>query len=684
MAAPDSSGRDGGPRPPADMPADMPADILPRFVTPQWLRERYNLTKQDIRRLSKLLAGNYEEWPDEGTELDDEAFFENIHMIARRLPYFFLELSRMIECVVQDRKYSIGSLSRYLKGRYNEKFLRKCMLHNAMGGDDFLEMGRELGLLDASAPDTDGRENLARIANALIIDSDGARRDELAWLFNFLCLAGGAWRHEPGLDPLVRLWIEQADCRPNLWEAEHLVDRLMTARSPGEVGRLADEGARLADSLEKAVNDQMAGFKAELDGCRTMEDVHDVMAPGGRLYRTAGGIVSLRQHIDCARAATLTAELRASLGRLGERVSGDGTDERRRPVAERLGRMCPHDDSPAAFPEASEEACRECVRALEGIVDRAGDGVGAERAAAEAFGREPSQENRERLEAAMAASREPFPVDEAMERLDSLDGELDSLRERFGSWRDMKDEFMEEFEELWSVPDDGSHDLEDERRKHLQARDELARVQAELESAHATHRSEVARLKDEMSRLKAENQRLAGRLEGQGAPGPGGPAAGAGPKPVPDRPTYDGLPGWVTENFGERVVLLPRACQSLKKAKFEDVGLVYRAVGLLGTDYWDMRTRSAGEDGFRKRYEESLQALRLEDTPSTTATGTGLARDSFHFEWGERKLMLNRHLKNRGPGHDPKRCFRLYYTWDEDSQAVLVGHLPGHMKTSLS
>lgn len=30
---------------------------------------------------------------------------------------------------------------------------------------------------------------------------------------------------------------------------------------------------------------------------------------------------------------------------------------------------------------------------------------------------------------------------------------------------------------------------------------------------------------------------------------------------------------------------------------------------------------------------------------------------------------------------DPRLCFRLYFAWDEASRQVVMGHLPGHMKT---
>lgn len=60
---------------------------------------------------------------------------------------------------------------------------------------------------------------------------------------------------------------------------------------------------------------------------------------------------------------------------------------------------------------------------------------------------------------------------------------------------------------------------------------------------------------------------------------------------------------------------------------------------------------------------------------------TGKARDDFPVEWNGRRLMLDRHLKTAAKTRHPGYCFRLYFAWDDRDRQVVIGRLPGHMKT---
>ena len=57
--------------------------------------------------------------------------------------------------------------------------------------------------------------------------------------------------------------------------------------------------------------------------------------------------------------------------------------------------------------------------------------------------------------------------------------------------------------------------------------------------------------------------------------------------------------------------------------------------------------------------------------------------DAFVVAWGPKgeKRVLAWHLKNGGNTRDPERCLRIYYFWDDETQQVVVGSLPGHLKT---
>ena len=39
------------------------------------------------------------------------------------------------------------------------------------------------------------------------------------------------------------------------------------------------------------------------------------------------------------------------------------------------------------------------------------------------------------------------------------------------------------------------------------------------------------------------------------------------------------------------------------------------------------------------------------------------------------------HLKNGGNVRDPKRCLRIYYFWEPDTQRTVIDHLPAHRRT---
>ena len=61
--------------------------------------------------------------------------------------------------------------------------------------------------------------------------------------------------------------------------------------------------------------------------------------------------------------------------------------------------------------------------------------------------------------------------------------------------------------------------------------------------------------------------------------------------PLPEEVSYDCLPDWAAQHFNGRVTLDPRALRALEDAQFDDIELAYRSVELLGTRYWQMRTR---------------------------------------------------------------------------------------------
>ncbi len=146
---------------------------------------------------------------------------------------------------------------------------------------------------------------------------------------------------------------------------------------------------------------------------------------------------------------------------------------------------------------------------------------------------------------------------------------------------------------------------------------------------------------------------------------------------VPPLRSFAELEDWASRHLAGRVVLLPRAIREAKDALFQDVPLVGRALLYLAGPYRTMRIE--GGEARRREHDETLANLGLENS----AVGGDLSNhpERFRVAWRGAKRSLDMHVKNRGNTRDPQRCLRIYYFWDEPEQLVVVGSLPGHIRT---
>ena len=59
----------------------------------------------------------------------------------------------------------------------------------------------------------------------------------------------------------------------------------------------------------------------------------------------------------------------------------------------------------------------------------------------------------------------------------------------------------------------------------------------------------------------------------------------------------------------------------------------------------------------------------------------------FDWDWPRRcdrmavEDLMTLDFLNEAATRDPRYCFRLYFAWDDADRQVVIGHLPGHMKT---
>ncbi|PZN12536.1 MAG: hypothetical protein DIU63_15940, partial [Proteobacteria bacterium] len=104
-----------------------------------------------------------------------------------------------------------------------------------------------------------------------------------------------------------------------------------------------------------------------------------------------------------------------------------------------------------------------------------------------------------------------------------------------------------------------------------------------------------------------------------------------------------------------------------KSADFDDPQTAARCLLWLANEYRDSRMNGAAGD-LRKPIADGIHNERC-------------GADSFDFAWNGRQVPVEWHIKNGGNTRDPRRCLRIYYFWDEETQVVVIATMPAHVRT---
>jgi len=214
----------------------------------------------------------------------------------------------------------------------------------------------------------------------------------------------------------------------------------------------------------------------------------------------------------------------------------------------------------------------------------------------------------------------------------------------------------------------------DELREALQARiDEAEESAAEMAALAEGYENEAKYHRNRAHVLASSLEVLRSAMK---AP-VDGPDEGV---PIPH--DYEAMPRWVEKHLAGRVEFLPRARNALKKARYKDVELVYRALLLLATEYRDMRYGLTRINDF----EEHCRELGLEYRRAIGEKSAGKQGDEYYVSYppgtSDRRL-LDMHLA-KGVSRDEREILRIYFFWDEESSQVVVGWLPSHLDTQCS
>ncbi len=151
--------------------------------------------------------------------------------------------------------------------------------------------------------------------------------------------------------------------------------------------------------------------------------------------------------------------------------------------------------------------------------------------------------------------------------------------------------------------------------------------------------------------------------------------------PIPDN--YDDLPEWVNSQLAGRLELHSRAQRGLKRANYEDVGLVYKGLLLLANEY---RDQCLGREGAKGRFERLLGEYGLRLDKSISQERVGQQGDEYLVRYPTSsgpKRFLEWHLR-KGSNKDTRYTLGIYFFWDDDTQQVIVGWLPSHLDNRMT
>lgn len=127
---------------------------------------------------------------------------------------------------------------------------------------------------------------------------------------------------------------------------------------------------------------------------------------------------------------------------------------------------------------------------------------------------------------------------------------------------------------------------------------------------------------------------------------------------------------WLDQTYPDRVLLTPSARRMLKSPEYENVELVARSIAWLATEHHETRVNGGGP----------LRDVTVENGIINASCGG----DTYPTDWKGRRYDVDWHIKTNGNSRDPKRCLRIYYFWETDTQQTIIDHMPSHRRTGMS
>ncbi|WP_304282187.1 hypothetical protein [Caulobacter segnis] len=194
-----------------------------------------------------------------------------------------------------------------------------------------------------------------------------------------------------------------------------------------------------------------------------------------------------------------------------------------------------------------------------------------------------------------------------------------------------------------------------------------------LEDADETERRaerEVSELKWELGRARAQNESLRAALS-------------SGIELKRDiLSSADHFDEWSKANLSTNVWIAPKAIREFhKNCQFENLDLISSVLFLLDDVYVPMRV--SGDSNLFSTYRSKLADLGCSDQPCFSNRGDIKRYPEYSVMYHSVRFWCEDHIKFGG-GTDPRRMFRIYYSWNEVDGVLIIGSLPNHLDNKLT
>jgi len=144
---------------------------------------------------------------------------------------------------------------------------------------------------------------------------------------------------------------------------------------------------------------------------------------------------------------------------------------------------------------------------------------------------------------------------------------------------------------------------------------------------------------------------------------------------------WDEIEEWCAANLGDGVAVTPKAIRSARDSLFENIPFCYDVLRFLAETY--VPSRRGALDGGGLALESEKARLGIDISPVGRAAETHRSKETYSTTYKGVRVNLDMHIKGSND-RDPRKGFRLYFHWHEETRRVIVGWFPGHLDNGLS